>query len=1302
MLGTEAGPAGRSWPAVPRLESLALPPESGSDDAIGTSAGATSVPRKPVVDRSDVVDRLKREIESFSTAADEDRHALAEAKEEVRLMKDLILRLQAAQLTGESGATSAIADNNRVIAKHEEVMEKRLVKARALKMTASLNNAKQRERIDDLRREKQATLMLHGALREDGARMAAAIAASSAKVAALLARLQEVEAQQEGLAEEGRMEMNSLSAELKRVVDESRREDSRVTTLQIAAAQLASGEKAAAAAAAAAPAAGGGASGRTGADGGGGSLDPRRAAPRRRQSLGSTAHGATAAELSQELSARPFARKLGELMRQGKQPTIDEMRATIKGKRPSLLGGGTTGAGGLGLSASTASLGPGSSAGGAAGHPSPAGLRGVGGHPHAMGALHSDSAPDLMMPRPTGAAAAMLARSRPQLHRSASGSGGAFDAMVAHGGGGTDGRGHSPLRTGTSFRLRVPGEGASTKGSPAMLGALGPGGRLEVLHEAFERALSVTEAPSLQAFVAAFNAAAADNQHLYGRLADLTREAEDLRSRLVGEWALAAVQGQRSAAEEAGRAAAVARVHGRLALTRQRIDATRADGARLAALADVCRAGLLRLLDVLQGEMAALDEVAHEAASGSSSGGASARGSSSARGSTTGRSAGAASARLLSGGGAGGGEGSADAGGASGPAPSAGEAAILAAPASAALVRPGTATSTMGAGGSWGGGSGGESGQSGRQDIVGLYTRAEALLATVLSMYSRHVHGTRIPIAMPPAVLAQALQHATRGGGAGGGAGAGGMQGGGAGNAASRLGLLASSGLLSTAGAGLHRPGLAPLGAQGRRPSEIDPAAIASRAAAAASAGTQGRRRSVVLAPGLEPITVDLEKPSERGGVVTLTASERRASLEMSLIDMRKGLITAASSKRKSVKMAGPSGEAVSTRGRVSVHGPEHAAAPAAATGASPAHSARRETERGRSGTPSQSGRRPSQGSTAASPVGGSGARSGRDGSPASGTRRSVAGGPEASGGEGRPEGVAPLHLPSRSSMRQPSPVHGGMPGSLSGRPATANTMRSVGGTLLSPSPVTLSLAELRVGPDAPGRVHSGTVAAMASPATGPGGSVHHAGTAGGAASSREGGPRRRHSIVGSQPGALATGVIVVPPPVDGAAATRILAQASQSGDLPASVAAHMLQASVTLPGALGRGSMAGFIPPPHGLSGAVMGAGAVSGTDAGTTGSGGLSARGPLAGHSSRLGAASSHGAGAATGRSHGASLPALTRTGTERSLTKGMAGLNLSSSAASTPARTASSAAGSAQGHAGTTGAGGGLSRMGSKRAF
>lgn len=87
----------------------------------------------------------------------------------------------------------------------------------------------------------------------------------------------------------------------------------------------------------------------------------------------------------------------------------------------------------------------------------------------------------------------------------------------------------------------------------------------------------------------------------------------------------------------------------------------------------------------------------------------------------------------------------------------------------------------------------------------------EALLATVLAMYSRRVHGTPVPTALPPAVLAQALQHATkasaslRGQLGAAGAGGGGMDGGGGmggGNPLSRLGFLASSGMLKMSSAG--------------------------------------------------------------------------------------------------------------------------------------------------------------------------------------------------------------------------------------------------------------------------------------------------------------------------------------------------------------------------------------------------------------------------------------------------------------------------------------------------------------------
>lgn len=184
---------------------------------------------------ADRVAKAQADIKAFTVSADEDRVALVSVKEEIAMLRGLVLSLQESQSTGLSGATSAIVDVLRAQAVHEELMEQRLEKAQrrcirtpaalmqcrsslthasdsdcsqpasclptrpsprfCSKMLQLLANDKLREKIDALRREKSATLSLQAQLRRDGAKQAAAMAAQSGKVASLIGRLNETTAQ---------------------------------------------------------------------------------------------------------------------------------------------------------------------------------------------------------------------------------------------------------------------------------------------------------------------------------------------------------------------------------------------------------------------------------------------------------------------------------------------------------------------------------------------------------------------------------------------------------------------------------------------------------------------------------------------------------------------------------------------------------------------------------------------------------------------------------------------------------------------------------------------------------------------------------------------------------------------------------------------------------------------------------------------------------------------------------------------------------------------------------------------------
>lgn len=72
------------------------------------------------------VAKAQADVKTFTISADEDRVALASVKEQIALLRGLVLSLQESQSTGLSGATSAIVDVLRAQAVHEELMEQRL------------------------------------------------------------------------------------------------------------------------------------------------------------------------------------------------------------------------------------------------------------------------------------------------------------------------------------------------------------------------------------------------------------------------------------------------------------------------------------------------------------------------------------------------------------------------------------------------------------------------------------------------------------------------------------------------------------------------------------------------------------------------------------------------------------------------------------------------------------------------------------------------------------------------------------------------------------------------------------------------------------------------------------------------------------------------------------------------------------------------------------------------------------------------------------------------------------------------
>jgi cell division protein FtsB len=91
-----------------------------------------------------------------------------------------------------------------------------------------------------------------------------------------------------------------------------------------------------------------------------------------------------------------------------------------------------------------------------------------------------------------------------------------------------------------------------------------------------------------------------DNEVLFHRVATLTREAAELRTQMIREWARCGAAEQRGTVEIADRRALLSAVETQLAQSRSRLTTVTAENARLEALGAQLRTGLLRLRDVLQ------------------------------------------------------------------------------------------------------------------------------------------------------------------------------------------------------------------------------------------------------------------------------------------------------------------------------------------------------------------------------------------------------------------------------------------------------------------------------------------------------------------------------------------------------------------------------------------------------------------------------------------------------------------------------------------------------------------------------
>jgi len=224
-----------------------------------------------------------------------------------------------------------------VLARHRELMERRLVKARAAKMQSLARNASLREAVNELRREKVTILMLQSALRNDSATLTTECASSQAKIGALLSKVEELDAQTDGLFEESRIEVNALEAEFKKLLEDEKHEDGRAAALEMLAASAPATPAVTAAIVEKA------------------ARDPlaathemqataRRAAPAAKEPPAAAASAAAEAGSKVrprgDARERPMSRQLAALIAAGKQPSAAELRATVRSARSGGGGGG--------------------------------------------------------------------------------------------------------------------------------------------------------------------------------------------------------------------------------------------------------------------------------------------------------------------------------------------------------------------------------------------------------------------------------------------------------------------------------------------------------------------------------------------------------------------------------------------------------------------------------------------------------------------------------------------------------------------------------------------------------------------------------------------------------------------------------------------------------------------------------------------------------------------------------------------------------------------------------------------------
>ncbi|RYG43039.1 hypothetical protein EON68_01020 [archaeon] len=183
--------------------------------AAGFEPDAASVARTAVTGSGaeSALATLQRTIQQYILTKEQDEAALRETRQETDRIRARIVELQRSKQRGALGGRSAVAENDRMIAKHSELMERRLSKAKEGRMLAIANVTRLRAAVDRLRRERVTVLAQCSSIREDMTKVAAEGLAVQNAIAALIAQCDEVEAQTDGTYEENKIQISEWLAD---------------------------------------------------------------------------------------------------------------------------------------------------------------------------------------------------------------------------------------------------------------------------------------------------------------------------------------------------------------------------------------------------------------------------------------------------------------------------------------------------------------------------------------------------------------------------------------------------------------------------------------------------------------------------------------------------------------------------------------------------------------------------------------------------------------------------------------------------------------------------------------------------------------------------------------------------------------------------------------------------------------------------------------------------------------------------------------------------------------------------------